>query len=320
MTTRTRLAWTDLPTTVRDAVAGILGGPVVEAVSQSGGFSPGTADRVRTADGTRAFVKAVSDAANEFSADFHRREARVTGALPPGIAAPRLLGHHDDGAWVVLVLSDIDGRPPAAPWRPDELHRVWRMLGDLATALTPSPLADAPTAADTLADDFGGWRRLLDEPPADPDPWVTRHADALCALADRGVAALAGDTLSHLDVRADNILLTADGAAHLVDWPWASVGPAWLDRLALLINVRLHGGDRHVTWSRLVDLARAERADPVDLMAVLAGLGAFFADAARRPEMPGLPGLRAFQRAQAEVVMDWLREPPPAGTGITPLP
>src|SRR5689334_9320284 len=54
-----RIGWADLPANVRDSVAGILGEPVVEAVSQSGGFSPGTADRVTTASGRRAFVKAV---------------------------------------------------------------------------------------------------------------------------------------------------------------------------------------------------------------------------------------------------------------------
>ena len=55
-----RVAWADLPARVRDVVEEILGAPVVEAVSQPGGFSPGSADRVRTADGRRAFVKAVA--------------------------------------------------------------------------------------------------------------------------------------------------------------------------------------------------------------------------------------------------------------------
>ena len=60
-----RIGWVDLPEPVRAAVEDIIGGTVVEARSQSGGFSPGTADRVRTADGRRAFVKAVSADLNE---------------------------------------------------------------------------------------------------------------------------------------------------------------------------------------------------------------------------------------------------------------
>src|SRR6185437_5917666 len=97
---------------VRAAVEGIVGGPVVAAQTQRGGFSPGTADRVRTADGRRAFVKAVSPAQNEFSAVLHRREAVVTAALPGYAPTPRLLGCYDDGDWVALVLEDIDGRHP----------------------------------------------------------------------------------------------------------------------------------------------------------------------------------------------------------------
>src|SRR3981189_1751134 len=97
-----RIGWVDLPPGVRQAVEAIVGGAVVEAVSQAGGFSPGTADRGRTADGGRAFVKAVSTAQNERSPELHRREARVTGALPTYVPAPRLLGCYENGDWVAL--------------------------------------------------------------------------------------------------------------------------------------------------------------------------------------------------------------------------
>ncbi|MGH3427861.1 MAG: hypothetical protein ACRDQZ_09895 [Mycobacteriales bacterium] len=73
-----RIGWAELPHEVRSDVEVIVGGVVVEAVSQVGGFSPGTADRVRTADGRRAFVKAVSPAQNERSPELHRHEARTT--------------------------------------------------------------------------------------------------------------------------------------------------------------------------------------------------------------------------------------------------
>src|SRR5205085_10839136 len=100
-----RIGWAELPESVREAVTGILGAPVVEAVSQPGGFSPGTADRVVTAAGTRAFVKAVGTALNELSPSMHRAEARVTAVLPAGAPVPRLLGFHDDGEWVALVFE-----------------------------------------------------------------------------------------------------------------------------------------------------------------------------------------------------------------------
>ncbi|GAA1763452.1 phosphotransferase [Luedemannella helvata] len=301
-----RIGWTDLPGHVRAAVEEIIGAPVVSAVSQPGGFSPGTADRVRAADGRRAFVKAVSPAQNERSPVMHRQEARVSAALPAAAPAPELLGCFDDGTWVALVLADVEGRHPATPWRADELDRVLAALAALADRCTPSPISDLRPAAEVLATDLAGWDRVAADPPADLDPWIAAHLGELRALAARGRASLAGDTLVHLDVRADNLLLSDDGRVILVDWPWACRGPAWLDTLLLLINVRLFGG--HDTGARLREHARRTGADPADLRGVLAGLGGFFVDAARLPPAPGLPTLRAFQRAQGDAVVAWLRE------------
>lgn len=42
-----RISWTDLPLRVRQGVESILDDTVVEAIGQIGGFSPGTADRIR---------------------------------------------------------------------------------------------------------------------------------------------------------------------------------------------------------------------------------------------------------------------------------
>ncbi|MGI8642592.1 MAG: aminoglycoside phosphotransferase family protein, partial [Thermomicrobiales bacterium] len=72
-----RPAWTDIPQRVREAVEDWLGSPVVSASSQAGGFSPGVAARLLTADGRRIFAKIAGPEPNEFSPRFHRREARV---------------------------------------------------------------------------------------------------------------------------------------------------------------------------------------------------------------------------------------------------
>lgn len=305
------MGWRDLPGSVRAAVERILDGTVVQAVSQPGGFSPGTADRVRTSAGRSAFVKAVSAAQNPHSPQLHRREAHVTGALPPHVPAPRLLGYHDDGDWVALVLQDIEGCHPATPWRADQLARVLATLDDLARSSTPAPVPELKTAADLLADDFAGWHRIAADPPGDLHPWIRRHLDVLCTLADRAVTALAGDTLVHADIRADNLLLSAGGAVTIVDWPWACRGPAWLDRLLLLVNVRLFGG--HDTRALLTRLAATSNTDHLDLIATLAALAGFFTHTARLPRPQGLPTVRAFQHAQADTLVCWLSEElPPA--------
>src|SRR4030088_343811 len=135
-----RVHWDDLPDHVRDAIEERIGGRVVEALTQPSGFSPGLAARLRTSDGRRCFVKAVSERANPDTPGIHRREAVVVAGLPPGVAVPQLLWTYDQGGWVALGFTDIDGRTPAQPWQPHELDMVIAGLQRLHEMLTPSPV------------------------------------------------------------------------------------------------------------------------------------------------------------------------------------
>jgi aminoglycoside phosphotransferase (APT) family kinase protein len=294
-----RIGWAELPAHVRAAVEQRLGAPVVEAVSQSGGFSPGSADRVVTATGARAFVKTASPALNIHSFEIAKREARIAPALPPDAPVPRWLGTYADDEWIALILEDIDGRNPRTPWVEDEVDAAVTGLRKLAETLTPAPVPGAPTAADNLRFDLAAWRRLADDPATDLNPWAAAHLGPLGAAADRGLAALVGNTLNHCDVRADNMLLRPDGSVVFVDWPWACIGPAWLDTVLLAVNVIVHGGDGDRVLAGV---------DPAVATDLAAGLCGYFLDVGRRPAPPGLPTVRAFQRAQGEALIPWLRE------------
>jgi Ser/Thr protein kinase RdoA (MazF antagonist) len=298
--TAVRITWADLPAEVRDRAEQIIGGHVVEARSQTGGFSPGTADRVRTGDGRRAFVKAVTPAINTHSAVMARREMRITAALPDRAATPRLLGGFDTGDWIVMILEDVPGRHPRLPWSDADIDLVLSGLDELAAVLTPAPLSGLPRASDNLADDFEGWARIAADPPADLDPWAYNTLPALRASAARGLAALAsGATLAHCDIRADNILVREDGRPIFIDWPWGCVGPDWLDRVLLAVNVLVNGGSAE---RLLADL------DPGQVTGVIAGFTGYFLHQSRTPPPPGIPAVRAFQRAQADALLPWLRK------------
>jgi len=294
-----RIGWADLPTPVRAAVEATLGSRVVRASTQAGGFSPGTADRVVTETGDRAFVKAVGTVLNPHSVEFARAELRVSAALPDDAPTPAVLGSYDDGDWVALILEDIDGRHPRTPWVEDEIDATVTALRRLAATLTPSPLPDAPRAADRLADDLAGWVAIAADPIAGLDPWAAAQLDDLQASAARGLAALAdGDTLTHCDIRADNLLVRRDGRIVVVDWPWGCVGPAWLDTVLLAINVIVHGGDGDRVLAGI---------DPRHATDVITGLTGYFLHQGRLPDPPGLPTVRAFQRAQGDALLPWLR-------------
>jgi Phosphotransferase enzyme family len=302
--TGTRITWTDVPAGVREGVEKIVGGEVVEAVSQSGGFSPGSADRVRTADGRRAFVKAANAELNPHTPGLYRREAGVTEHLPDDVPATQLLGVHDDGDWIALVLADVEGRHPRTPWLHEEVVGVLATLEVLARRLTPCPIDELPSAVDEHRGGFAGWERLRDDPWPGLPPVAAAHLDDLRGLGARGTEALRGDTLLHTDVRADNLLVRPDGGVVLVDWPWACRGCGWFDSLTLLINVELYGG--HDVEDLLASSPVLARVSADDINGVLAGLCGYFYDAGRQPPPPGLPTVRQFQRDQGDAVLRWL--------------
>ena len=300
-----RLHWHDLPARVRDAITDIAGAPVASAVSQPGGFSPRSADRLLLADGRRVFAKAVSSAQDPQSPAIHRREIARASALPPSAPAPRLLGSYDDGEWVALVLDDVHARHPTEPWTMADLAACLDALDRLADSGTPSPLSAAGDAADELRGDFAGFDRIA----ADPTGVTASALDHLGELRDLATPAadvVDGDTLVHLDIRSDNLLIEPTGRVVIIDWPWACTGADWLDTLTLLLNAEFIGCADADVDALVATTPRLGGVPTETVDAVLAGFCAFFLDAARRPPPPGLPTLRAFQLAQGESTLAWL--------------
>lgn len=302
-----RLDWEQIPARVRAAIERWLGAPVVAATSQPGGFSPGVAARLRAADGRRAFLKAAGPRPNPDTPVIHRREARIVAALPPAAPVPRLLWSYDEGpaGWVALAFEDVAGRQPDLPWREADLARALDALADLAACLTPAPAALV---------DLGGldgwyvmrrrwWPLLRDAPPDGLDAWSRRHAAAAADLEATAAAAARGTTLLHLDLRADNLLLTADRAL-VVDWPAARTGAPWVDAAFFAPSVAMQGGpDPEALLARYPP---ARSANPAAVTAVAAAIAGFFTHQALQPAPPGLPTLRAFQAAQGAVAREWL--------------
>ena len=303
-----RVDWESVPPSVRAGIAATCGSPVLRALSQPGGFSPGVAARLECADGSRWFVKAVSAEVNPHSPGMHRREAEVLGGLDPLIAAgelpiPRLRGVCADGPWTALVLDDVDGRQPGVPWDPSELARVLAGIDRLADALTPSPMATA-SVTEKFAGDFTGWRTLAEAGDPDRlDQWSRAHLTELADLERSWPPHLAGDTLLHADLRADNVLLTGDQVM-FVDWPHACVGAAVADVAFLAPSVTMQGGPPPDDVLAMTRSGRAASRETV--LAAVCAIAGYLTEVALRPPPPGLPTVRAFQAAQGEIARSWL--------------
>jgi aminoglycoside phosphotransferase (APT) family kinase protein len=236
-----RVHWDQLPGRIRDAIEERIGGRVVEAVTQAGGFSPGLAARLLLEDGRRIFVKAVSESANPDSPVMHRREAEVVAATPVSAPVPRLHLTYEDDGWVVLGFDDVDGRHPTMPWHEDDLGLVVRSLEGMSALLTPSPI-ESHTGSSRFARPIQGWTRALDRNEDRLDPWALRNLERLAELEALAPAAAAGETLLHFDTRADNLLIAVAGSTsstgrprvsaqlELTGWGWAQASPCREDR------------------------------------------------------------------------------------------
>ena len=299
--TARRLEWPFLPPNLRAWIERKCGSPVVSAISQTSGFTPGFASVLVCEDGSRHFVKAASVKAQRPFADSYREEARKLAALPPSVPAPRLLWHLDDD-WVVLGIEYVAARAPRRPWQQDDLDAVLDALEQAADALTPPP---AGLALDSAEADFAslldGWPGIH-EHRTDLDPAHLAEAEA---LARRYAEVVGGDTLVHTDVRSDNVLIDPDGRALVCDWNWPVRGAAWFDSFAALIGPRGEGIDvEAVVADRR--LLRDVPAEAFDINLALY-VGYFFTQA-ELPVPPTSPHIRDHQRWQGEVCWDWLAE------------
>ncbi|HEY8456595.1 MAG TPA: phosphotransferase [Actinopolymorphaceae bacterium] len=300
-----RASYDSLPTRITRWIERELGSVVVSATDQTGGFSPGPAARLVTASGRRAFVKAVGYELNPDSPAIYRQERAAMEAMPELPWTPRLLSAYDDGEWIGLLFADIEGREPAHPWTADDVDQVFGALADLAAALTPSPWSDAPhfTSSDLFT---GCWLTLRESHAADLDPWAVDHLDDLVALQARARQAVAGNTLTHLDIRADNVLITPRNDVVFIDWAWTTHAAPWVDTTLTALDLVISGTTVDVD-ALLTRHPCTKDTDPDDLTALIATMTGMLTHGSLQPPPPSLPTLRDYQRMAADALLRWTR-------------
>lgn len=197
-----RIAWEQLPATVRDAVQALTG-TVRTARTVGGGQNSALATILDSAQG-RVFLKGLRTGYRGVVTQ--QREAAINPHVRPITA--ELLWRIEIAGWDLLCFEYIPGRgADYAPGSPDLAHVVEAM-----SQLAELPCPDLPPVYFRRAEQR--WADFI------PDP-AAREA-------------LAGDTILHTDYNPTNILITNSGTAKIIDWAWPAKGATWIDPACLI--------------------------------------------------------------------------------------
>lgn len=179
-----RLAWDDLPGSLKDAIEARTGCITSVRIANAGQNSP-LAAIIETADG-EVFVKGMPSG--------HRRV--ITQAREAAVAplvkdiSPALLWHFDEAGWNVLGYEYAPGRhadyPPGSP----DLDRLVQLMGALSEIRVPDDPGLFKRAEDR-------WKSYVDDPAS--------------------ASVVAGPVLTRSDWTPDNVLISPD-RAWLIDW------------------------------------------------------------------------------------------------------
>ncbi|MFF5265401.1 phosphotransferase [Actinomadura viridis] len=202
-----RSDWTDLPEQLRAEIEARTG-PITGIDPAPTGNHADIASTLHTPGG-RIFVKAARKLPDKDGPEVMslRREATVNPHV--GEFAPRLLWTTEDGGWLALAFEHVDGRhADFTPGSPD-----LEILAKTVQALQATP---CPDVVRMLVE--RRWQSVADD-----------------------VSPMAGDALLHTDLNDNNLLITPDGRAYVVDWAFTGRGAAWVE-LGLLIPWLLKAG------------------------------------------------------------------------------
>ncbi len=311
-----RMPWAQAPVEVTTWVEARLGSRVTRWSDRTGGMSTGIACVVTGDDGRSLFVKVVNGSDNPFALQLLTHEAELSARLPALPGVPRVLDAGEvpvaGDSWWAMITPAVPGLAVPHPWDPEDLTRVLRAWDPVEAVLrtTPWEVTSRPPPF------FTAWSALAAD-QADPwQPLVTSWLDREARLIEVSSGSSHDPpVLSHLDLRADNILLAdrpSDQDAWFVDWAHPGLAACWVDLALLLADVVGSGADASTGGPiDVMEVWRRHRigsqCDPELLICVVSGLAAALHRLARRPVSPQLPHRTRWAAAMSEQMAPFVR-------------
>jgi len=264
-----------------------------------GGYTPATRLLCRT----RTSIVFAKIGATPLTSQFLRREILVYNSVS-GAFMPKLIAWEDHDTAPILIIEDLSAALWPPPW---DDQRVEQVLAQIH-AMHRAP-ASLPSFADAHGTPQSNWQKVVVDPApflalglADA-PWLERALPLL--LRQEARCSTSGDSLTHWDLRSDNMCL-AQGRAIFVDWNQACRSNPALDLGFWLPSLAHEGGPNP-------DQILPDAPD------VAAWVSGFFAARAGLPPIADAPRVRTVQRQQLATALPWaaraLDLPPPPVMG-----
>ena len=278
----------------------LIGAKIESYRPVEGGYTPA----IRLLCSTTKASFFVKIGSTPLTSEWLRREIRMYTCIR-GDFLPHLVAWEDHASAPILVIEDLSAHQWPPPWDERRIDLVLTQIDVMHK--TPAPLEPYAQVHGTHR---AGWQAVA----ADPAPFLTlgiadgRWLDMALPLLIRHEerCKTGGNSLTHWDLRSDNICIT-ESRALFVDWNHACLSNPQLDLGFWLPSLAYEGGPapEHLL------------PDAPDIAAWVSG---FFAAHAGLPGISDAPRVRVVQRQQLATALPWavraLDLPPPVRRGF----
>ena len=152
-----------------------------------------------------------------------------------------------------------------------------------------------------------GFVGLLDDATA-ARTWLSTHGARLTEIEVGASSLNWTESLTHQDLRSDNIVYSRQLGPLFVDWPYLTVGPRLMDIAFAAPSIEAEGGPTCAQTVELYQKISKVRFSVEEIRTAAVIVSGFFATRAFLDPIPGLPRVRWIQKRQLFPALRWMNQ------------